>query len=62
MSYYDLKPRSRHAEIGQKIYSEALYDRKGFHERVDDIDDHTWQEIFEAMGYSAIMQMTIKDI
>jgi hypothetical protein len=62
MSYYDLKPRSRYAEIGQKIYQDALYDRKGFHEFVDEIEGDIWQGIFEAIGYSAMQQVTVKDI
>lgn len=62
MSYYDIEPKNRAAEIGQKIYKEALYDRKGFHEFVDEIDDDVWQEIFEEMGKSALRQITVNDI
>ena len=52
MSFWETTPKTTEAIIGKKIYSEALYDRKGFHE--DEIDDDIWQEIFVAMGESAI--------
>lgn len=54
MSYWDIKPKTIDARIGQRIYEEALYDRKGFHESLDDIDDDIWQEIFYEMGRVAI--------
>lgn len=57
MSYWTIEPETRAAKIGQKIYADALYDRKGFHEALDDIDDEIWLDIFEDMGMTAIQAL-----
>ena len=54
MSYWDLELKTRAAKLGKKIYHDALYDRKGFHEGLDEIDDETWHELFEEMGKLAL--------
>ena len=55
MSYHDFTPKTREGRIGQRIYINALDDRRGF--RYDQLgidDDGLWAEIFEHIGREAI--------
>ena len=53
--YLDVQPTPA-GQLGQRIYLEALDDRRGF--RPDQIgipyDDDVWAEIFEAIGKAAL--------
>jgi len=40
--------------LGKLIYQRALEGRKGFRQDQLGIDDDTWDEIMEALGYEAI--------
>lgn len=55
MTYYDDPQPTPDGQLGQRIYHEALADRRGF--RPDQIgipvDDTVWAEIFAAIGRSA---------
>lgn len=55
MSYHDFTPSSRDGKIGKEIYLKALSGRRGFRDDQLGIeDDEIWNEIFEAIGKSAI--------
>jgi hypothetical protein len=52
-----------HSRIGQKIYHEALADRRGF--RPDQIgiseSDDVWMDIFKAIGEAASNEMRARE-
>lgn len=55
MSYYNIKCKSKEAQIGQKIYMNALHPRRGFREdQLDIFDEDIWLEIFEDIGQHAL--------
>lgn len=55
MSYYDVEPDTPEMTVGQKIYMDALADRRGFREdQLGIFDTEIWEEIFTAIGATAI--------
>lgn len=62
MSYYDVEPRTPEMKIGQKIYMDALSDRRGFRDDQLGIEDvEIWEEIFEAIGTAAVAAVKEKE-
>jgi hypothetical protein len=45
---------STYTALGKKIYEKALEGRRGFRQDQLGIDDNTWDEIMENLGYEAI--------
>ena len=60
MSIFEVEPKTREQRIGKRVYYEALYDRKGFHEF--ELDEDIWLEIFEAIGEEATAAVSAEDI